>query len=543
MRLLHLSGRVPSATWQMAPPSDRGFFLLILLIHFLLSGWMASQQVITSDETGYFGYVIRWAKGNPERVICIDDSKTPVVAPALIPVLFKKWIVPKDDIHGFTLLRAGRWCMYMFTALGAFVMFCWLFRLWGSRRWVLPLLLFLFDPVVFSYAMLVASDLPCAVLLVTAAYMAWRYHQSHRLFYWWGFAMACAMAVVAKPSMIFLVPVMALVLAMAGKTRAAGPEKGYLHHTVFRWAVLLLLVWLVVNMAYYFKDSFFPFHRLPQRSLAFRQLAEQLSWLGSFRIPLPLDFVSGFDYVQRNAELGGGITDEHSFMGVFFMGKYYIRGPVWDYYPVTLLFKLPLLTIGLLALTVWLLFPKGLSLTWWRRHLFIWAPAVAYGCVLCFTNPIQIGVRHALLIYPFLYVGISAGVQYLAGFGKKLLTALLILHACSLGYYGFDMMAYTNELIWSKHKVYKYLYDSSVSYGQGKPRLREFLKAHPDYRLPGDRPAPGKYAIDLETVASPLSDNQAAWLRDHFEPSGHYRFVVLLYDISADAIHQNVRVP
>ena len=169
--------------WAAAPLRDRRWFAGLLLLHLLLSAWFTTQQSPNYDESDYYGYALRWAKGQSERIYPLDDSKTPLTFVALLPLVAKPFtkLPPDTDVW----LLSGRYCMYVYVVLLAFVAFCWLNRLLGAGKWILPWLLLLYDPLMFSYGMVVGSDLPSAAVLLALMYMGWRYSRTGHMRYWW----------------------------------------------------------------------------------------------------------------------------------------------------------------------------------------------------------------------------------------------------------------------------------------------------------------------------------------------------------------------
>ena len=141
------SGHWPiSTTFGLVSAGTRKKFLLLLLVHFSATAWFTSFQAPLFDESDYFGYTVNWAKGHPERNQPLFDSKTPAMWPALLPALFKpviqKLFHPQDF---FFFLKAGRPFLYIYQAFGLFILFIWLFRLFGEKGWFWPLALFAFD--------------------------------------------------------------------------------------------------------------------------------------------------------------------------------------------------------------------------------------------------------------------------------------------------------------------------------------------------------------------------------------------------------------
>ena len=156
-----------SSTWKEMDKQSRRKFGWLILIHFILSLLFVSTQWILYDEPDYFSYAVNWAKGHPERMYPIMDSKTPAVAVSLVPALFKPFL-PRDYLinNTFFYLFAGRPFMYVYQLLGIFTFSCWVYRKFGPARWFIPLLFYCFDPLVFSYGMFIGSDLASASLLM-----------------------------------------------------------------------------------------------------------------------------------------------------------------------------------------------------------------------------------------------------------------------------------------------------------------------------------------------------------------------------------------
>jgi hypothetical protein len=95
-------------------------------------------------------------------------------------------------------------------------------------------------------------------------------------------------------------------------------------------------------------------------------------------------------------------------------------------------------------------------------------------------------------------------------------------------------------MVFPKRKVYKYFYDSSISYRTERPFLLRFLLKHPDYNIPPVHPTAGKFAIDIERYALPLVDvnYNLHWLRDNFEPHDTYVHNILLFEITEEDLQK-----
>jgi hypothetical protein len=254
---------------------------------------------------------------------------------------------------------------------------------------------------------------------------------------------------------------------------------------------------------------------------------------------LPSDYISSFDRLLYNAAQGGGPTYEQTYPGVNILGRYFVSGPVWYYYVAGLLFKMPLLVISLMITAIVMLANRSASLQLLKRHVHIWLPAAVFFVLLSVTNPFQIGMRHIMPVLPFVYLVVAPVVVSFWQQYRKLACGVLLLHLLSVGRYGASMLSYTNELVWNKKDVYRYLCDSSVSYGTGKKRAAKFMMDNTGYKYLPYVPVAGNIIIPVDALTGKrvAGVNNATWLLA-FEPEGHYRYGHLLYQISEDELRK-----
>jgi|GEM_PF-607799 len=520
-----------SSTWASMPSSQKKIFGTIMMVHFALSLWFISLQGINLDEGGYFYYALQWAKGHPERLSNMMDSKTPMVAMSLMATLIKPWLSPsllQND--QFFYVKAGRGFMYMYQLLGSYFMFCFLYRLWGGSKWIVPFLFFCFDPLVFSYGLFVSTDLPSASILIAVIYAAWRYASIKEAKYWWFLCVASAVGVLLKQSLVHIYPLLIILFCFdAFQKRQFKFSKAAVQ--VFQF---LMVQWLLINLVYYGKGFGTAFGDMHFLSSVFNTAQQSFPMAKDLPIPLPTPFIQGFDWLLHNSEVGG-CKPESSYQGVWIMGKESCTEPVWYYYLLTAAFKLPLLIWLAVFLLLARVFKKGrIRETLWA-YKFVWMPFIYFFLILSLTNKFQIGIRHAILLLPFLYIGISGVFVRLYDGKRWLFICLVSLHVISIVRYWPNLMAYTNELLLNKTMVYKTIRDSSIDYGQADPLLRKFLKEHPDYAYPMSTPAAGKFAITVFTLTDAYTGvawKDYGWLNNNFTPVDNYMFTILLFDVT-----------
>ena len=151
----------------------------------------------------------------------------------------------------------------------------------------------------------------------------------------------------------------------------------------------------------------------------------------------------------------------------------------WRYFFCTMAVKTPLLSLALAGLgLVFLIVSRKPIIT--KALIFI-PPFFFLGASI--FNGINIGLRHILPIYPFLFLlgGIPGAMiaDMRSGVIKKMLAGVLLIF---LGLFVFrslamgpDYLAYTNELVGGPEQGAKLVADSNLNWGQDNKRLAEFV--------------------------------------------------------------------
>jgi hypothetical protein len=162
----------------------------------------------------------------------------------------------------------------------------------------------------------------------------------------------------------------------------------------------------------------------------------------------------------------------------------------WLYFPIAFLLKTPLATLALLALTMLAVAMKisGVPLAAGRRNrslplLWLGIPPAVY-FIASLGSPIDIGLRHILPIYPFLYMLIGAALfpqGEADGPERPMQTAALALAALlaveSAGIYP-HYLAFFNTAAGGPAHGARYLVDSNLDWGQDLLHLKEWVSAH-----------------------------------------------------------------
>jgi len=153
----------------------------------------------------------------------------------------------------------------------------------------------------------------------------------------------------------------------------------------------------------------------------------------------------------------------------------------WRYFITALSVKVPFATLLLFFLGLISVFYLPLQKT--ERALILF-PILIYLVVASLLNKINIGVRHVLPIYPFIFLvaGSVGGVISQVPKSAYRKIAFLILSICfiQLGMrnrtFFPDFISYVNEFISTPQKAARILADSNINWGQDNKRLVDYIK-------------------------------------------------------------------
>ena len=508
-------------------------FVLLLLVHTVASYYYISQQNITYDEPQYIEYAKRWLHGKPDRVVPLDDSKSPVVAVCWIPRIVRQIINPHYKLtdYGRKDQAEGRYMMILFSFLAAFYVYKWCRDLYGAKGWWLPLILLLFDPLYLAYSTLITTDLACGAFLVALLYHYCKYLLTGCRRQFMMAACYTGIAIVTKQTLlfvVFLLPIITIVFYWNEKKSKLN------RYALAKAIIFMLFVLLVINISFYFTNTFIPFGKYDFESKTLNDLQNGLPYLHWMPVPFPKAYVQSIDLIKAHAELGAGKV-ESTYSGVYLFGQLNVNGGYWYYYIVTFFFKMPIGILLLLCFSVVLFLRNCRQHFRSKTYLFVLFPIIFYGIILSFFNNFQTGIRHLLVIYPLMYIALGKVLYEVCKMklSYKIATAALILYSfiSVVLYYPF-IIPYTNELVANKKKIYKIMMDSSIDYGQSDSSVNKFMIDHQEYNQPSSEPTKGKFVIPMGHIVNiRLQDKNPYLWYQKMEPTGLYRNVILLYDI------------
>jgi hypothetical protein len=253
-----------------------------------------------------------------------------------------------------------------------------------------------------------------------------------------------------------------------------------------------------------------------------------------FPVPFPESYVQSLDMIKAHAELGAGKL-ESTYNGVYLFHQLKLSGGYWYYYLVHLWYKMPIGTMLLFLCCIPLLFRNFRLKPFAEGYMFLLVPIVFYFIILTFFNQFKSGLRHLLLIFPLLYIGLGYLFREVAKarLTYRVVAAVAVVYTLiTVAVYYPYIIPYTNEFITNKKTVYRKIWDSSIDYGQSDSSINHFVAMHPEYKRASAVADTGKYAVRMGEVVNTYlrNANPYKWYQA-LEPTGHYRYTILLFDI------------
>ncbi len=368
---------------------------------------------------------------------------------------------------GDRVLFPARMACMVFALLLAWVIYAAAQNMFGSLAALLALGLFIFDPNVLANGTLVTTDIGSACCIFGTIFAFYRYVKSPGAMWLGIVGIAAGLTMVAKFTGVLLAP-MLLLLALAEAFRAR--SFAVLGKRLAACVGILLCAWMVIWAFYGFRYAPAPNGReLSPRlapyiqSMPNQKDAAELALVARYRL-LPEAYIWGLANTKKT---------EWEYTSYFF-GHVYRHGP-WQYFPAAFLIKSTLPLLFLLALFP--VFWFGTKGNYGRELSFLLIPVCVYFAVVTASH-FDIGARHLLPIYPFLYVIAAAGAA--AAFRRgpawaALATALLAWQVVTSVRVSPAYMAYGNEAWGGPLQVHRYLSDANVDWGQQLKAVKRYL--------------------------------------------------------------------
>ena len=395
------------------------------------------------------------------------------------------------------------------------VVFIWARELYGLGAASVALFIYCCDPNMLAHAAIVHTDVPFALLFFAATYFFWLSLNELR---WTNLLLTStffALAAITKFSFVTILPIWLLLGLITiftkepQRSRITEPTwvtsrrgKTILLIIILGAALLIgyLAIWLTYGLR--FDTVAYPRAQLPSLiAAAKRPWLELLVRLSNDYLFFPDSWIFGIADAFRSLE-----------RPAFLLGEIAKEG-FWLYFPIAFLTKTPLPTLILIfAGLVYLPFSRRRM----RATIFLLVPVVVFFAAAVWSH-INIGIRHILPIYPFLFVwlgGAAADIWHWGGRSTRLTLLILAvwLVTSAISIYP-DHLAFFNEAVGGANNGHNILVDSNLDWGQDLKGLKVWMEQNKVNRIQlayFGTANPRYYGIDADylpgTLFSPWSD-------------------------------------
>ena len=535
--------------------NGRWFYLRLVgsvfFIYTIIQIYCINQLSVNYDEGSFATYGTTLLKFQREKDVVQYESKLPITALNMLPRAAEQLIHPK-------LTRAwpesqrdivnGRYVSLLFSILLGLIIFSWSRNMYDQKTAFFVVLLYLLCPNFLAHGVFVSSDIFACFFMTSAFYCCWLYFKQQQFKYFLFLCVCTALAQISKFSMFhlfLLVPFLFAVLLFYQKKEL---NTGFgLKKIISYLALFLFINWAVICMAHLFYQVFVPINHYTFKSNGFKSLQQFCNNIfPRFLVPLPSAYVISMDAVMYFDHLGGGV--QGSLNGApYILGKYSVYG-FWYYYFVAIFFKVPVSMLMLLLTSILLFFIKFSRSIFFQNDIFVIVPIFYFIIYMNFFYSTQVGIRHLLIIFPFLFIFSGKIILYIIMRQKQLaLYTLLVYQAISVFSYFPHFLPYTNEFIINKKLAYRKIADTNICYGEGAKYLQQYLAKNPGAIYSPERPTAGKIILEVNEM---LNLNMASihkydWAKS-LQPVDHIHSQYLVFDISqqtADSLLTSINKP
>ncbi len=479
----------------------------IIGLFVIVQGMLAESDARTFDEVAHIGAAISYWQHydyrlNPEHPPLAKIGAGLFALP-LAPQLsstepywttltdtaeFDQWAAGRAVLFGNTergdhITYAARLFPILLGAAVLATLFAWGRALGGIIGGLIALLLGALSPLLLGHSHYVTTDVALALSVVLTL---WRFerllaHPTRRNTIL--AALALGVALGAKFSSILLLPLLGIGIVLAAIRARKRAQAGQL----IRCSIAAIGGALVVLYMLYAPftwtqprtvlDTVTP-ARLHHTDATTQTLRSVIHTLNTYAVTRPVaTALYGIGYMRNRITYGNN---------TYFLGAVYDRGTPL-YFPIVLLLKEPLPFLALLLLALWYA-PRHIR---WRRHdgitfLMIGTFILLYSAT-AISQPLTIGERHMLPIFPLLYVAIGAILSRAirnapcACPRRSVMvgTLLIVLAITIVRAYPF-YLSFFNAAVGGPLNGYRYVTDSNADWGQDAKRVLTYLAQHPE---------------------------------------------------------------
>jgi predicted membrane-bound dolichyl-phosphate-mannose-protein mannosyltransferase len=444
-------------------------------------------------------------------------------------VVFGSTFLYHNRVSPERLLLAGRIPTVLLSLGLGLALAMWTRRHFGALPAMFALFFYGTDPNFIAHGHYATTDVAAALFffLTVVSWDAWTRKPERRKILWTGLWMGLALA--TKFSMLLLPPLLLVLYAV--QRWWGGIAVPRFVPAARAWACAMLAAALLVGLAYgpgviqstlKLKDA------VDRSTTPGRVMHAAGSYLGLPAHP----FFTGLDEVARHNKFGHPS---------YLLGRVSEHGR-WQYFPVAFAVKTPTGVLVLLAMLLAAAFLRTrraegrTDLPW---AVLVVPPALYFAS--CLASGINLGVRHLLPMYPFLFVLLATGLFRLfrGRAAAVVVAAVAAIQTVEMARAHPHYLAFFNTLSGGSRNGPRYLLDSNLDWGQDLKNLKRYLdrqglssvclcyfgNANPAYYGIRDEPLPTTADREARERMNCIAAISATPLYGLYAPAESYRWL------------------
>ena len=368
------------------------------------------------------------------------------------------------------ILARTRTVAAILSLLTALVVFFGTREMFGTGAAFIALILLTFDPNFLAHGALITTDVGLACLMFLSVYLFYRYVKCPSALRLILASIAVGLVLAVKHTGLLALPILFL-LALCEIIIAVNQERTARRVLkLFGSLALITAIGCVVLWSFYG----FRYAARPNGLQLNPPLTEYLTGLEPHEA-WPISTAARFHLLPESYLYGlADVRLTANYYTSYVLGKVYPHG-VWFYFPVAFLIKS---TVGVLALLLLSLGVVAVRRLNHGREIVVLVVPVIFYLIVALTVGMNIGVRHILVAYVFLYVLIGGATWALIRKSRKwtyVVGACLLVHAASSVMAFPNYIPYANELWGGPSQTHNYLTDSNSDWGQQLKSVKRYL--------------------------------------------------------------------
>jgi len=510
--------------------------IFLLSIFFIFQITSSIQESQTTDEgvhlaAGYSYLITGDFRMNTEHPPLLKELsalplllvKDKIVSPESLPSWenYHQWLFAREFIYNDNnqisvdlILLLGRLPqMLLGIPLGLYI-FKWSKELFGIKAGFLSLIFYVFSPNIIAHSRYVTTDLGLTTFFFITIYYFYKYLKGGKIRFLYFTAIFFGLSQISKFSALALIPILLFMYLINYFINQNNKKELYGLKRFLKSFFIIFSITIILIFSSYFFELKKPLEDKNVSDLYERRTEIIENGTIDDQKSLTKKIIGLTDLQKRSGQIINnfgknvsipafsylnGLTKlfSHNYNGhLSYLNRNYSNSGWWYYFPSAFVVKTPISTLLLLlclvSISVYCLFKyqfqsnKGNFINKFKSlrnkipyYMYFLIIPPLFFFIWNMTGHINIGLRHVLVIYPFIFVLFGYLIIFNFGISKilkySILFIIILIYIISSLMIYPHYLAYFNEIAGGPNKGPNYLVDSNIDWGQDVRKLKKYM--------------------------------------------------------------------